>query len=370
MKLKQKEPVRLRAKELKDGNKSLYLDCYFLGRRSYEFLKLYLIPEISALDKERNRVTMIQAESMKARRIIEYQQGIYGAVHGSFVSRVNLSEYILKICEKKNNESEKSCRDGYMQVARLVKEYGDIALQKAGKRYFEGFITFLNSVETHGKKLGESTKSLRFDYMNSVMNKAVRDRLIQSNPISLIDTKDRPKRNSREVEYLTLEEVRRMGDSACRLEKVKRAFMFACFCGLRLSDIRALCWQDIKKTKDGWQVELRQQKTKNFIYVPLSDNAVQWLPEKASYEEKIFGPLPDITTIGKVLRKWAAAAGVSKHVTFHVSRHTCATLLLTYGADLYTVSKILGHTNIATTQIYAKVVDKKRVEAVSLIPKL
>lgn len=328
MRLKQKEPVKLRAKELKNGNKSLYLDCYFSGRRSYEFLKLYLIPEASALDKERNRVTMIQAESMKARRIIEFQQGIYGAVHGSFVNRVNLSEYILKIAEKKSRESEKSSRDGYLQIARLVLEYGDIALQKAGKRYFEGFITFLNSTESRGKKLSESTKSLRFDYMNSVMNKAVRDRLIQTNPISLIDTKDRPRRNSREVEYLTLEEVRRMGDAWCRLGKVKHAFMFACFCGLRLSDIRALSWNDIKKTKDGWQVELRQQKTKNFTYVPLSGNALRWLPERTGDEEKVFGILPDITTIGKVLRKWAAGAGVFKHVTFHVRRHNELSLRL------------------------------------------
>lgn len=68
------------------------------------------------------------------------------------------------------------------------------------------------------------------------------------------------------------------------------------------------------------------------------------------------------------LDKWAKAAGIEKHVTFHMSRHTCATLLLYFGADIYTVSKILGHTSIQTTQIYAKVADEMKRTAVNNIP--
>jgi site-specific recombinase XerD len=75
-------------------------------------------------------------------------------------------------------------------------------------------------------------------------------------------------------------------------------------------------------------------------------------------------------TINNILQKWAKAAGVTKHISFHVARHTHATMMLTLGADLYTVSKLLGHKNIATTQIYAKIVDKKKEEAISLIPNL
>lgn len=68
-----------------------------------------------------------------------------------------------------------------------------------------------------------------------------------------------------------------------------------------------------------------------------------------------------------VLDTWAKEAGIQKHVTFHTARHTFATMELTMGADLYTTSKLLGHTEVRTTQIYAKIVNSKKEEAVSLL---
>ncbi|MAZ27120.1 MAG: hypothetical protein CL868_08610 [Cytophagaceae bacterium] len=68
--------------------------------------------------------------------------------------------------------------------------------------------------------------------------------------------------------------------------------------------------------------------------------------------------------------RWCMRAGITKHITFHSARHTHAVLLLEHGADIYTVSKILGHKEIRTTQIYAKIVDNKKKEAAYLIPKL
>ena len=68
--------------------------------------------------------------------------------------------------------------------------------------------------------------------------------------------------------------------------------------------------------------------------------------------------------------RWCMRAGITKHITFHSARHTHAVLLLENGADIYTVSKILGHKEIRTTQVYAKIVDKKKKEAAYLIPEL
>ena len=73
-------------------------------------------------------------------------------------------------------------------------------------------------------------------------------------------------------------------------------------------------------------------------------------------------------TINENLQSWAEAAGITtKKVTFHTSRHTFATMLLTLGADIYTISKLLGHTSVKTTQIYAKIIDQKKDDAVSLV---
>lgn len=108
------------------------------------------------------------------------------------------------------------------------------------------------------------------------------------------------------------------------------------------------------------------QKTKSAIYIPLSNNARKWLPERGG--DIVFEVDLHKAYISEFITKWVKSQGIHKHITFHCARHTFATLALTYGADIYTVSKLLGHSDIETTQIYAKVVDRKKIEAVNLIP--
>jgi site-specific recombinase XerD len=81
----------------------------------------------------------------------------------------------------------------------------------------------------------------------------------------------------------------------------------------------------------------------------------------------VFGGLPAPSWISKPLSRWIEAAGITKHITFHCFRHTYACLQLSNGTDLYTVSKMLGHTNIRTTQIYSKVEDEKKEQAADAI---
>jgi integrase len=111
------------------------------------------------------------------------------------------------------------------------------------------------------------------------------------------------------------------------------------------------------------------KKTTTPIYLPLSKQAMKWLPERgdASGNELVFGDLPNRGRIGVHLGKWAKDAGITKSMSYHTSRHTFATMMLTLGVDLYTVSKLLGHTKVETTQIYAKIINKKKDDAVSLI---
>lgn len=369
-----KEPIRLRTKELKNGNKSLYLDCYFNGRRSYEFLKLYLIPEVTRWDKERNKTTLMQAEGHKAKRIIELQQSKYGIVQNGYTNRIKLSEYIRQVGKYKRLRHNNNTVIQYHYAASTIEQYGDIDLQKADKRYFEGYIRFLKTCTTpHGEIIKENTQLCRLRKVNASLNKAVADGLINNNPLTLVSSEEKPKQRNGEKVYLTLQELEMLKATICKYGTVKRAFLFSCFCGLRISDIRRLRWQDIKNTTEGTkQVEIKQQKTNERVFIPLSTNALQWLPpyeEGTKTNELIFKRLPHSNSeVNRYLTRWAKDAGINKHISYHVSRHTCATLLLSYGADIYTVSKILGHSKISTTEIYAKVIDKKRVEAVNLIP--
>lgn len=115
------------------------------------------------------------------------------------------------------------------------------------------------------------------------------------------------------------------------------------------------------------QVEAKQIKTQRIVYIPLSSNALAQLPKRKKGQYKVFD-LPNRMAICEYVHKWVKKAGIQKHISFHCARHTYATLLLTYGANIYTVSSLLGHTNVITTQIYAKIIDDNKRKTVDLIP--
>ena len=159
-------------------------------------------------------------------------------------------------------------------------------------------------------------------------------------------------------------------DTPCASEDVKKAFLFSCFCGLRISDVRALLWKDVIYENDKIHLELRQKKTEALLYLPLNKQAQCYLPaNRGNVEECVFS-LPSQSTISKILDRWAKDAGISKKVCYHMSRHTFATMELTMGADLYTTSLLMGHSNVQITQIYAKIIDVKKEQAVMMIDAL
>jgi site-specific recombinase XerD len=101
--------------------------------------------------------------------------------------------------------------------------------------------------------------------------------------------------------------------------------------------------------------------------MPISPQALELCGEPRKPEQFVFESLPDPSWISKPLKRWIKSAGITKKITFHCFRHTFATLQLSNGTDIYTVSKMLGHTNVKTTQIYAKVVDEKKEKAAHAI---
>lgn len=365
---KAKEPVRLRFKQLSNGNQSIYLDLYRDGMRQYEFLKLYIVPESTPFDKMQNAQTMAAANAIKAQRIIELANGAAG------IKNINKSKLLLvdwfdihyKSIENLNESTKRLTR----MMFGLVKEYGceKLRLCDVDKAYCKGFIDFLKN--TYKKKNGQplSVQSMEgyFIRFNYALNEAVRNGLIEKNPFRNLSAAEKIKSVKSTRTYLTVEEVQRLIDTECSRENIKRAFLFSCFSGLRYSDVRLLKWGDLKKEGGNMKLALVQKKTKELLYLNLSEEAVAWLPAKKADNESIFD-LQVISWVDKTVARWSMEAGIKKHVTFHTARHTFATMLLTLGADLYTVSKLLGHTNIQTTQIYAKIIDQKKQDAVNLV---
>ena len=204
------------------------------------------------------------------------------------------------------------------------------------------------------------------------MNKAVRDGIIPQNPFKRLDRREKFHPAPEEREFLTIEELKTLMAVPCTNEQVKKAFIFSCFTGLRLSDVRSLTWEKIHTMPDGetMYVHTVMQKTQKPVNVPLSSMALQYLPERKDPETPVFNlPVSD-AAINYHIKKWVKNGEIAKTISFHCSRHTFATMMLTLGADLYTTSKLLGHSNVTTTQIYSKIIDKKKVETVNLVDDL
>lgn len=375
--IKLKEPVRIREKRLTNGNTSLYLDIYCRGARKKEGLKLYLVPEVTNAAKLQNENTRKLAEQIKVQRILDIQKS--GLVDWERVkkSRTTLVSWFTGYVEEVGDLSQSSHRTRHnvqVRIEQYLQHIGkpDCGLASVDKEFCRGFIAFLRTCTyNQGKKtLGETTCRIFVNHFGAALGKAVREGLIDRNPVTQLEAKEKPQKNSAMREFLTIEELRRIIATPCRYDIVKRAFLFSCFTGLRYSDIMTLRWDEIHTAADGktLYIEHKQVKTRNNVTIPLSQEALRWMPEREKGKETVFNRLTiTSTTVQVVLGEWMKAAGIQKHITYHSSRHTAATLLLTLGASLYVVSKILGHRSIKMTEVYAKIVDQKKIDTMNLV---
>ena len=374
--LKIKEPIKIRVKDLTNGSKSIYLDMYMNGKRKYEFLRLYIIPENSKSDRVRNSETLKLANAIKAQRIIELQNQSYGFKVNK-VSNIKLIDYLQSIAERKSeNEVRKTALHA---VICHLKRYdpNEIQLNRVDKEYILGFLNYLTTVkQTHSKKeklLHVNTQNYYYKILRYSLNYAISEELISVNPMDKIKNEEKPHRYRTEREFLTINELKKLAQTPFYNTLLKKACLFSCFCVLRHSDIIALTWRDIEIDENkNYRLHIIQKKNKEAISLPLSQESVKQLPkrENAKDSDKIFKGLITLGRTNEILPRWAEQAGIKKHITFHTARHTHATMLLTLGVDLYTVSKLLGHTNILTTQIYAKLVDESKKKAIDLIPNI
>lgn len=375
MDYKNYEPVKVRTRKLSNGNETIFLDITVNGRRKQEYLKLYLLAGESRDIRNRNKETMALANAVKAKRIIEIQNNRFD-FENKEKGKILLLDWMWELRDEAwETKSANYCYTMKSTIMHLEKFMGrnKVSLGEIDVNFIYGFLKHMRKTPTYrGVPLGRESIYTYYMALCIALNKAVKRGLIEKNPCDLIPSEDKPKRGESNREYLTLDEVKLLIATECRDIRVKRLFLFSCFTGLRYKDIFHLRWKNIVKLEDGvYQVETLQQKTKTKVVVPLSENAMQWLPDRymEGDENRIF-QMPETSCAYDYLHDWTKKAGIKKKVTFHVGRHTYATLLLYYGADLYTVSKLLGHANVKTTQIYAKVMDETKRKTVSLIPKV
>lgn len=371
-----KEPVRIRFKKLANGNKSIYLDVYKNGERHYEFLKRYLLPDTKE-NKETNREMLEFANAVKAKTIVELQNGDYG-FKSSRKNKTNLIQYIYQLADEQllKTGNKRSYYYTLHSLAIHLEAYKGkkTILQNVDERFIREFIAFLKNAENLNYKdsnekmkiniLSKNTQHNLFKKLAWVLSKALKQNIISVNPINKLEISDKPKEEDSEREYLTVDEIKTLMHTDCNDDMIKKAFLFCCLVGLRYSDVSKMTWADFKKGNDGKTIlSIRITKTKKIENFPISEEAMKWLPDKIDNKDLVFH-LPKNDNANKKLENWIRSAKITKRITFHCSRHTAATLTLSLGVPIETVSKLLGHTKISTTEIYAKILASNERKAV------
>lgn len=386
--VKVKEPVRIRYKKLSNGSLSIYLDIYKDGVRNYEFLSLYLVPERTPLDKNNNAEALAAANAIKSQRIIDIANGRAGLTMKTSKSKISFLDYMQVFYERKKEEQVSPARLSFINCAIVhLKLYiakaklKGIRIGDVNMDFCEGFENYLRTAKDtrykeptqeeleKGKQpvyISEGTAYSYFAVLQLAFSWAVKHDYLGANPIDKMEVSLKHKTD--EKEFLTIDEVRLLAKTDCPNAETKRAFMFSCFSGFRISDIMALKWGDLKDDGVSLSASIIMKKTKKKIDQPIDKAAFCWLPERgdAKDSDKVFR-LTQLSAIENHLHAWTKNAEISKHVTFHTARHTYATMLITKGSDLYVVSQMLGHSDTRMTQIYAKVLDSKKKEAASLL---
>lgn len=325
---KVKEPIRLRMKPLSDGSKSLYLDIYRDGKRSYEYLKMYIIPETDNNARKQNQVTMTAANAIKSKRIIELANGEAGIENRE---KVFLLDWMNTY---KENQEKRGKKDGNQikVTIRILKDYkGErVTMDQIDKAFCQDYIDYLlTEYRPKGKRVTNFTLHTYYRILNGALNAAVRAEIIKVNPFTKINNSDKIRLPESKRSYMTIEEVRALIATPMENEEVKRAYLFSCFCGLRVSDIIGLKWKDVFNDRGQCRLAVSMQKTKEPIYLPLSPEALKWMPERGNKtaEDHVFD-LPSSSMMNILIKPWAKAAGIDKRFTFHTARHTFATTIV------------------------------------------
>lgn len=378
---KQKSPVQLRQREVSGGKISLYLDIYLNGKRSYEYLKLYLIPEKTPADKETNRQTMQLAKAVQAKRLVEVQNHEYG-FKDDYAENTNFYDYYVAMCNSRLGEDTKG-NWGNWKSALYHLMYYDPQLQKRKFKdidhdWIQGFRNYLTKqachcpndtfkIQQHGKRLSNNSQCSYFNKLRACINQAFEERIIARNPLRGIAPI--PGEAGTRM-YLTLEELQRLVQTPCDYPSVRKAFLFSCLTGLRRSDISKLTWGEVHQQGEYTRIIFKQKKTGNLEYLDLAPEAVELMGERKKDSDLVFEYFLYPSDTNHVIKTWCLRAGINKEITFHCGRHTFATMMLDLGTDIYTVSKLLGHVQLSTTQIYTKVLDKNKQAAVARIPSI
>ena len=385
--------VKLRQKGISGNRQSLYLDFYppikhpETGQPTRrEFLNMYLFNEVekdkngkpkkvklNPIDKQHNIETLQIAEQIRQKKDNEINKPeIYTGYEKEQLKirergELNFVEYFKQLTDKR----KASNHDNWVSAYHYLETFtgGTLKFADLNQQFCEGFKDYL--LTTKSKKSSKSKATLSqnsavsyFNKVKATLKQAYKDGYLQTN----LNAKIEPiKQAETQRNFLTLEELNALAKAYSPSDILKRAALFSALTGLRFSDIEKLVWGEVEFIKgNGYFIQFKQQKTKGVEMMPIAEQAFGLMGERREPTDKVFEGL-NYTEIHRPLIVWLTKAEITKNITFHCFRHTYATLQLSNGTDIYTVSKMLGHRELKTTQVYAKIIDQTKREATNKI---
>ncbi len=351
--------VHLRQRDVTRGRISLYLDYYpairdpysmKMTRREYLGIYIYARPK-NEFEKEFNNEMLMKAEAIRSIRV----QAIINEEFGFLDKNKAKADFLIYFKTKAEKKDQKWMKV-YLHFSNFVKgkcTFGEVTVDLCNR--FRDYLQDARQLKNKNYRISQNSASGYFSTFRALLKVAYKEKFFREN---LNDFLDSIETTDVKKEYLTLDEVKLLANTPCDDYPIlKTASLFSCMTGLRISDILKLDWKEIEPASDGgYCMRLRTEKTETETTLPISDEALNLCGKRG--KGKVFKGLQRSMT-QQPLKAWVASAGITKYITFHIARHTFATLALNKGVSLESVSKILGHTSIRTTMIYANVTNQK-----------
>lgn len=359
--------IRLRKVTISGNRDSLYFD-YYPPLRNPETMKvirskslgMYLFQNPkNEIERQYNKEILLKAEIIRCKQIESLINEEFN-FYDKNKAKADFLGYFHSIANKK----DANWMNAYLHFKNFIGNdsctFKDITIELCEK--FRDYLLNSYQMKHASFKLKQNTAAGYFSTFKVLLKMAYKGKMIREDMSLFLDTINREETKK---EILIPEDIVKLIKTPCEIPVLKSASLFSCMTGLRLGDILELTWDDIKQSSDGgYCIRIRTEKNQTEATLPISDETLELCGECGN--GKVFKGFKRSMS-HHPLRKWIKQAGISKKISFHCFRHTFATLQLAMGTDIYTVSKMLTHKNLSTTQIYLKIVDSKKREAANKI---
>lgn len=339
--------VKLRERSLANGRKRYYLDIHHEGQRYYEWL--------FTVEKKDNKTEKRQlAQNIRSQREIEINSKGTNYRPNS-KKKIPLQTYL-------NNYIATYQKRDFRTIESTIKKFVafiDNPKQKLSTLTDKQLKGYQHHLKNEAGLKGETPYSY-WCRLKKVLKQAANEGYLSKDVFNL-PWKNKKGNESLTKQILTEDEIAILKETYCGNDEVKRAFLFACYTGLGLAEIRTLTWSNVKNGR----LKVYRAKTETEINLKLSASALELAGEPS--KGNIFNIDITDSAIVKNLKGWLKKAKIDKHITFYCGRHTFAVRLLNKGANLKTVADAMGHKTTAQTVKYLAYTDKQKDNLTSLL---